>query len=396
MSTTWRIPLAELDYDEKEELAVLNVLRSRWLTLGPRVSEFEHRVAEYLGVRHAVAVANCTCALELAFRAVNQLSTENSESAPYVLVPSMTFVATANAVLAAEMIPVLADSRGPEMPWISLEQVEAFLQNHRARAVCIMHYAGFDAGCDKAREIVDRYGAWLIEDAAHAIGGKTDAGKPLGTRGDIACFSFFSNKNLATGEGGLLATNRDDVAQLARLMRSHGLTSGTTERHFSRTTGYDVVSFGHNFRCTEIVAALGLSQLEKLDRGNEHRREVYRRYMSKLAGISGVSILPPPPDASLERSAAHICVALFSSSKQRDSVKKALHDAGVQTSHHYTPIHKFTFYKEQISRGRVIALPAVNAETFSARALTLPLFPGLSPEAVDEICSIVAQAVRRD
>lgn len=388
----WKISLSDLDYDEREERAILEVIRSRWLTMGPRTAEFEQRAAEYLGVRHAVAVANCTCALEIAYRIVWHFAPPSAN--PVVLLPTMTFVATANAVLASGLKPILLDSSSPEKPWLSLEQTRRALEEFRPVAVCAMHYAGVDAGAEVLRQEAERTGAWLVEDAAHAIGGRCfTSPRALGTVGHIGCYSFFSNKNLATGEGGLLVTEDEEVARVARLMRSHGLSAGTSERHWARTTDYDVLCFGHNYRPTEMMAALASVQLAKLETSNARRRQLLLHYRKELKAEAVEFVGPSAASGLMDRSAAHLAVAVFRSREQRDAVRCALHRAGVQTSHHYRPIHCFTYYRAAIERGDVISLPCPHAEAFAERALTLPLHPRLDEDQVSEICSLIRTAM---
>ncbi len=391
-SGAWRIPLSDLDYGEEEERAVLEVVRSRWLTMGPKTAEFEARLAEYLGVRHVVAVSSCTAALEIAFTLVYH----NAPPAHrFVAAPTLSFVATTNAIVAAGMSPLLVDSTSPTDPRMSLEQAYDVVRRGGLAALCTMHYAGFDAFAHELRELADRAGIYLVEDAAHALGGVSQKGKKLGTVGHIGCFSFFSNKNLAVGEGGALVTHDDELARMARLLRSHGLTSGTAERHFARTSAYDVVVLGHNMRWNELGAALGLVQLSKLDANNERRRELYRRYREKLASAEGIELLFGR-DEQLARSAAHICVVVCKSSAIRDRLRASLHEAGIQTSHHYAPIHTFSAYRRARAEGKISVPPAPNAEDFAQRALTLPLYPGLSNEAVDEICDLICAFLDAD
>ncbi len=392
MSTIWRIPLCDLEYDEAEEQAVLEVLRSKWLTMGPRTSEFEERFAAYLGVRHVVAVANCTAALELAFKIAFQNAPPKRRT---IVLPTMTFVATVNAAVAAGLKPILIDSRDLDDPRMDPATALEACSEYGSGGLCIVHYAGVDAGAEELMNAAQAAGISLIEDAAHAIGGVTASGRKLGTLGRMGCFSFFSNKNLATGEGGALVTDDDDVARAARLLRSHGLTSGTSERHFVRVGGYDVLEFGHNYRWTEIGAALGVVQLEKLDQMNARRRNLLARYAKNLEGVTGVKILFAYQPV-LSQSAAHLCVALFSTRALRDRVRDELHEHGVQTSHHYRPVHTFRAYREAIDSGTIVALPCPNAEKFSETALTLPLYPGLPESAVDEICDLIRRAMPGD
>lgn len=385
MDTPWRIPLSDLEYGEEEERAVMAAVRSKWLTMGPRTAEFETRLADYLGVRHVVAVANCTAALELAFTIVRQIDTQNRR---LIAMPTMTFVATANAAVQAGLTPVLLDSRDTVDPRLDLTAVESLLSQRQLAAICTMHYGGVDADAVRLRELADDHQIILVEDAAHAIGGRASDGRLLGSVGHIGCFSFFSNKNLATGEGGAFATNDEEFARLARLLRSHGLSAGTVERHHARTSSYDVFAIGRNYRWNEIAAALGTVQLAKLDDMNEKRRELVARYAQNLADLPDVHVLFSA-DGFLRKSAAHLCVVVFQSSMIRDAVREQLHRHGIQTSHHYRPVHSFSAYQAAIREGRVLGGSAMRAEQFAERALTLPLYPSLSPSAVDEICDLI-------
>ncbi|MBX7246173.1 MAG: DegT/DnrJ/EryC1/StrS aminotransferase family protein [Candidatus Sumerlaeaceae bacterium] len=407
----WRIPLSDLNYDEQEQQAVAEVLQSCWLTMGPRTEQFEAAMAAYLGVKHAIAVANCTCALELAYEAA--IEARGGERRR-IIVPDITFVATANAAIAAGGIPELLDVEGWDHPMLNRALTESVLDrlDGQTAVLAIVHYAGFDANSVEFRRLSNDHGIILIEDAAHATGGKTAAGRALGTTGDIGCFSFFSNKNLATGEGGLVVTNSDDFAARIRLARSHGMTTLTYDRHRDRRIGYDVVRAGHNYRCTEITAALGLVQLAKLDAANARRRELYRLYCDNLKGCDGVRVLYGQDSEAVGKSACHILPLLCRDKALRDKVREALTTAGIQSSHHYPALHSFTFYRDYLEKKIGASLPedpeqgsglpvrAVgsvapgwpNAANFAARQITLPLYPALTNSAVSEICDIVILA----
>lgn len=397
----WRIPLCDLNYDINEERAVIEVLRSKWLTMGPKTEEFEAQAAEYLGVKHAIAVANCTCALEMAyqfaFTAGSTLpdGTERRRSAQgrrrgVVLAPDITFVATANAAIASGGIPEFVDVLAPDVPFMSLASASEALLRRKGVvcAVAVMHYAGFDSNAQDFLQLAQRHDVLLVEDAAHAMGGFSSSGRRLGTIGDIGCFSFFSNKNMATGEGGLVVTNRDDAAQALRLMRSHGMTTLTYERHASKRHGYDVLAAGHNFRCTEIAAAIALEQLKKLDAANERRRQLYHAYAEQLDGLEQAMLLFANTGNRIKQGACHILPLLCRTSELRDKVRAALDEAEIQTSHHYPPLHSFTFYRKMRSGESFI-----NAIAFSSRQITLPLHPGLQEQQVSEICGVIKKAL---
>ncbi|PKO20015.1 DegT/DnrJ/EryC1/StrS aminotransferase [candidate division BRC1 bacterium HGW-BRC1-1] len=390
----WRIPLSDLNYGPEEERAVTDVLRSRWLTMGPRTEEFEARFAEYTGARHAVAVANCTCGLELVYawamcRAVEERGVCPHDP-PVFLVPDITFTATANAALVSGGRAVLVDIENADRPFLSMESCVRELRRQRGKvaAISLMHYGGTDAGAEAFRDLARREGVLLIEDAAHAAGGFSQSGRHLGTIGEAGVFSFFSNKNLATGEGGMVVTDDADLASALRRARSHGMTALTYERHAAKRHGYDVMSAGHNYRCTEITAALGIAQLAKLDAGNARRRELLRLYRDTLAGTSRV-VMAMASDEELNRSAGHIAPLICESEKLRDAIRAACDAQGIQTSHHYTPLHEFTSFAQirEACDEPPVHLP--HAEKFARREITMPLWPGMTDEQVAEICTVV-------
>lgn len=386
----WRIPLSDLNFDQREQDAVREVLESGWLTMGPRTQEFETWFASHHQAAYAVAVANCTCALELTYRYIFANSEPGCRA---VIVPDITFVATANAVISAGGVPVLCDIKSPDAPYLSLEKTEKILQTRDdIAAVALVHYAGHDAAASAFAELCDKYGVLLVEDCAHSPGALTGKLEPLGTVGFAGCFSFFSNKNLATGEGGMILTDDEDFRNRARLARNHGLTSGTWSRHVSEQPSYDVKLPGHNFRCTEITAALGLAQLAKLPESNARRRELTTLYAECLADIKSFKIVLPPEE-QFETAACHILSLLSETTALRDRVAEVLTREEIQTSHHYKPIHAFSYYAVSAETGGSNPDDFQNANSFASRQLTLPLYPGLKEEQVVEITDIIKSAV---
>jgi dTDP-4-amino-4,6-dideoxygalactose transaminase len=374
----WQIPLADLDYGPEEEEAVLGVLRSRWLTMGAVTKDFEGRFAERHGVKHAIAVSNATQALHLACVAAGLGPGDEA------IVPAMTFVATANAVRYTGAEVRFADIIGPEELNLSPAGLKATI-TPQTKAILVVHYAGYPCRMEPIREIARRYKLFLIEDAAHAPGASLN-GKMLGTWGDAGCFSFFSNKNLSTGEGGMLVTDRDDVAEKVRLLRSHGMTSLTLDRHEGRAYSYDVVGLGYNYRIDEIRSALGLAQLAKLDAGNARRKAFTHRYWE---GLSETGLGLPFLDSAGEPS-YHIMPVLLPEGVNRQAFIDALRADGIQTSIHYPPVHSFTHYRERYPD---VSLP--QTETAAARELTLPLYPGMGEEKVDRVVESVKRALGR-
>lgn len=377
----WRVPLADLDYGEEEERRVLEVLHSRWLSMGAVTQEFEREYARATGAKHALAVTNATVALHLACLALGIGVGDE------VIVPSLSFVATANAVLYTGAQVRFADIIGLNELNVSPEAIEALI-TPRTKAVIVMHYGGYPCRMVDILEIADRYKLAVIEDAAHAPGAKLN-GKSLGTWGDVGCFSFFSNKNLSTGEGGMLVTDRDDVAEKVRLLRSHGMTSLTWDRHRGHAYSYDVVDLGYNYRIDEIHSALGLSQLEKLQHNNARRAEITKHYWKSFSNLN-VS-LPfreiVEADAGIQP-AWHIFPLLLPEAVDRKQIIDSMRLCGVQTSIHYPPIHRFSYHRAQLGDQ---SLP--KTEEAAAREITLPLYPTMDVIAIDTVINSVRQAL---
>jgi len=321
----WRVPLADLNYGPEEEKAVMDVLQGRWLTMGSVAQEFEQEFAALLGVKHAVALSNATVALHLACLAFDIGPGDE------VIAPSLTFVATTNAILYTGAQVRFADVLGPRALTISPDEIEKQI-TPRTKAIMLMHYAGYPCHLEKIVEIANHNELAIIEDAAHAPGASLQ-GRSLGTWGDVGCFSFFSNKNLATGEGGMLVTNRDEIAEKVRLLRSHGMTSLTWDRHRGHAYSYDVVDLGYNYRIDEIRSALGLVQLSKLKQGNARRKIITECYWEAFDS----TCLELPFCDSVGESSYHIFPILLPKSVDRKGFIDQMRDAGIQTSIHYPP-----------------------------------------------------------
>ena len=376
------MPLADVVVSEEDIAAVTDTYRSGWLSMGPRTEEFEHAWAAYTGARHALAVANGTAALHLICMAAGLGHGDE------VIVPSMTFVATVNAVAYTGAKPVFCDIAGELCPWLAAEAVEAAI-GERTRAVMHMPYGGHPGQTERIAQLCRERGLVLLEDAAHAAGSRA-GGRHLGTFGAAGAFSFFSNKNLALGEGGMVVTDDDELAERLRLLRSHGMTTLTWDRHRGHASGYDVVSLGFNYRIDEPRAALGLARLERLDEENRRRGSIDARYRAALAEIDGVEpALAPPPGAEL---AHHLFTVLLDRRIDRDGFREALAGAGVQTSLHYPPAHRFSIYADGAPE-----LPVT--DEYAARTVTLPLFAHMTGEqlnlVVEAIAGVAAPAASR-
>jgi dTDP-4-amino-4,6-dideoxygalactose transaminase len=373
----WRIPLSDIDFDDNEAVAVQDVIKSRWLTMGKVTQEFESTFAGYIQTKHAIAVTNATAALHLACLALGIGPGDE------VIVPSLTFVATANAVRYVGATPIFADVISTDDLNISPAAISQLI-TARTRAIIVVHYAGYPCDMPEILAIAKQHGLFVIEDAAHAVGSELN-GQDLGTWGDIGCFSFFSNKNMTTGEGGMLATDRDDLAQKLGRLRSHGMTSLTWDRHKGHAWSYDVVDLGYNYRIDEIRAALGLAQLAKLEKNNECRRHLSHLYRSSLQGL-GLQI-EVPFQSHEGKTSAHIMPVLLPKGTSREQFMGFMKEQGIQTSFHYPPIHTFTAYQSDTTWN----LPVT--EEVAGREVTLPLYPALTEKDILLVTNAISQAL---
>lgn len=374
----WRIPLADVDLGPEEEAAVLDVLRRGWLSMGEVTAEFEAEFAALTGARHALAVTNCTAALHLAGLALGW------EPGDEVIVPSLTFVATANAVRYTGATPIFADIISESDFSLSAEDVAERI-TPRTKAIIVVHYAGHAADMPTIMALAERHGLAVVEDVAHAPGADLD-GRATGTWGDIGCFSFFANKNMTTGEGGMVTTNDDELAARLRLLRSHGMTSLTWDRHKGHAWSYDVVAPGYNYRIDEVRAAIGRVQLAKVTAANQRRRALDALYRELLPAV--VPELGVPYATTRGTPACHLRPVLLPEGADRRRFMDEMKARGIQTSIHYPPIHRFSYYQD-MTGGATLPL----TELVGAREVTLPLYPALTTADVESVVAAVAEAL---
>jgi dTDP-4-amino-4,6-dideoxygalactose transaminase len=359
--------------------AVRDVLQSRWLSMGPVTEEFEAAFARYLGVKHAFAVSNGTAALHIAHAVLGIGSGDE------VITPSLTFVATANSVLYCGARPVFADIAGPDDLNVAWEDIAAKV-SPRTRAITVVHYGGYPCDMQPILDLARDHDLRVVEDAAHAVGA-TYKEKMCGTIGDVGCFSFFANKNLATGEGGMVVTNDDDLAERIRVMRSHGMTTLTWDRHRGHGYSYDVTALGYNYRINEVASALGIVQLRRLAENNARRKRIAARYRKMLEGVEGIAC---PFSGKVDgESSHHIFPVVLPGDLPRAGLQAALKELGVQTSIHYPPIHLFTYYQRLLGDTSG-SLP--QTEFVGEHEMTLPLYPGMTDEEVEYVCAAIAGA----
>lgn len=373
------IPLFDLQLKDEDIAAVVEALRSGWLTMGPRIQEFEQAFAEHLGVAHAIATSSCTAALHLAYLAAGIGPGDE------VIVPSMTFVATANAAVYCGARPIFAEVVDRERPVLDPADVLEKI-TPRTKAVVAMHFGGYAAAVDELIAICAERGIALLEDAAHAPAGELH-GRPLGTWGLAGAFSFFSNKVLSVGEGGLLATEDEHVAQRVRSLRSHAMTSGSWDRHRGHADTYDVVDIGFNYRMDEPRAALALSRLGGLQEDVEKRRRLTRRYREQLRGLPGLII--PFDDADVAGAACYVMPVMLHDAGRQASVRRELRERhGVQTSILYPAAHEFSVYTE-----RYPGLSLPRTELAARSELTIPLYPHMTEAEQDRVIAGLSAAL---
>jgi dTDP-4-amino-4,6-dideoxygalactose transaminase len=372
----WEIPLADVLVDDEIVEAAREAVGSGWWSMGPRVAEFEEAFALFCGARHAFAVSSGTAALHLALLAC--------ECGPgdEVILPSLNFVAAANVVVQTGARPVFCDIRGAHELNLDPDDVEAAVTD-RTKAVLVLHYGGHPCDMEAIARTADRHGLAVIEDAAHAPGA-TWNGQACGTLGDVGCFSFFSNKNLPIGEGGMVVTDNAELADRIRLFRSHGMTTLTWDRHRGHAHAYDVVVNGLNYRLDEVRASIALVQLQRLPAANEARSRIITRYREKLARIRDLTV---PFASHPGGSAHHLAVVVLPEGSDRQAVRDVMKSDGVQTSVHYPPIHHFSVFQDRHSR------PLANTDRVANRILTLPLYAHLSNAQVDTVAQSLGQAL---
>jgi dTDP-4-amino-4,6-dideoxygalactose transaminase len=376
---TWKVPFFDLQLGEAEKRAVMEALDSNWLTTGPQIARFEEDFAKAWGVpaSQAIALTNCTAALHLA------LSALEIGPADEVICPSLTFVATANAIRYTGATPIFADIASEDDWCVDPDDIARKI-TPKTKALMVVHYAGHPCRMDEITALAETHNLKIVEDACH--GPLVEwRGQKLGTIGDVGCFSFFSNKNMTTGEGGMAIVKSEAVAEKIRTMRSHGMTKTSYERSKGGAFGYDVSLLGYNYRMDEMRAALGIEQLKGLSLSNQRRLELIAYYRKKLA--ADIPDLDYPFKKRENSTACHIFpVLLPEGGKDRADIMKALAEKGVQTSIHYRPVHTFSAYEG-------FATPLPITDKIMERILTLPLYPSLSFDQIDHVTTSLKEAL---
>ncbi len=371
------IPLFQLNFDEEEINAITETIRGKWISMGPKVMELEKIMQDMLGADHAIAVSNCTDALHLACILCGFGPGDE------VLVPSLTFAASANCIRYVGATPVFCDVAGLDDMTIDPKEIERKITLN-TKGIVVVHIAGYPADMDAIMRIAREHDLRVIEDACHGPMSVYN-GKKLGTIGDVGCFSFFSNKNISTGEGGAIVTNNAAYAERARLLRSHGMTTMSYQRASGHATKYDVVDLGYNYRMDDMRASIAVVQWGKLMKDLERRAVLRKCYVQRLSEDKRIVI---PFTNRHEFSSNYIFPTVLrnSTGEKRDAIREIMAEAGIQTSVHYPAIHKFSIYEQYTAK-----LPVT--EYVTENEITLPMYSGLTEETVQYICDKYLEAV---
>lgn len=367
----------------EEIAAAVAALESGWLSSGPRVREFEQAFAAYAGVEHAVALNSCTAALHLA------LLTAGVGPGDDVITTPLTFCATANTVVHAGATPRFADI-DPHTWNLDPVAVQAAMSD-RTRAVIPVHYAGRPVDVPAFTALGMHNGVRIIEDAAHCVEGRA-GGAAIGSTADFTCFSFYATKNLTTGEGGMLTTHSAEWAETIRRRALHGMSrDGWTRYARDGAPGYDIVTPGYKYNMPDLMAAIGLVQLQRLEDRWRRRDAIWRRYDD---GFADLPLTLPAPSAPGDRHARHLYTVLVEpeSGWTRDELAAALRSSGIMTSVHFRAVHLFTYYAERFGFKRGM-WPV--AERVSDTTLSLPLSAAMRDADVDAVIAAVRRHVLR-
>jgi perosamine synthetase len=378
MSSCSFIPFHIPDIGEEEIASVVETLRSGWLTTGPKVKKFEEEFARFVGCGHAVAVNSGTAALHLA------LDATGIKEGDEVIVPTMTFTATAEVVLYFKARPVLVDCQ-PETLNIDPAKIERAI-TPRTKAVISVDFGGQPCDYDAIFEIARRHGLRVIEDAAHALPASYK-GRKVGTFSDVTCFSFYATKTITTGEGGMATTENPEWADRMRMMSLHGISKDAWKRYTAEGSWYyEVHSPGYKYNLTDPAAALGLVQLTKCERFRDERSLIAGKYDAGFADLAELERPIVSPDREHARHLYVIQLNLDRLRIGRNEFIEGLKRKNIGTSVHFIPLHLHPFYRNALGY-KPDDFP--NATRAFERIISLPIFPGMGDERIDRVIDAV-------
>ena len=373
-----KVPLCVPSIGEEEISEVSAVLRSGWLAHGPKNAEFEKLFSEYTEVKHAIAMNSCTSALQVSIQALG-LKGE-------IIVPSFTFVASANAIVTAGCTPRFADIDYGTCN-VSPQAVEKAI-GKKTVAIMPVHFAGQACAMDEIMEMAETHGLAVIEDSAEAIGAECSC-KKTGSFGSAGCFSFYPTKNITTGEGGMLTTNNDGVAEKAKALKAHGIVSTAFERERKERPWLRQAEVaGYNFRLCDVLAAIGVAQMKKVDRMNDERRAIAKKYDRAFAGIDALDL---PVEAEKCRHVYQMYTVKVGKQIDRQAFVGKLRESGVQASVHFDPpVHLQPYYRNAGWKKSELRV----TESVAEKIVTLPIYAGMGREQSDCVVSAVENALK--
>lgn len=376
------LPYGRQQIDEADTEAIVRILQGDWLTTGPTVSEFEQAFAEFVGVREAVAVSNGTAALHAAMYALNIAPGDE------VIVPAMTFAASANCVAFQGGTPIFADV-DPETLLLDPAQLESKV-TPRTKAIIAVDYAGQSCDYDTLRTIAGRHDLALVDDACHALGGNYQ-GRPVGSLADLNTFSLHPVKPITTGEGGVITTDDPELAQRMRLFRNHGITSDHRQRETQDSWFYEMIDLGYNYRLTDIQCALGLSQLRKLPQWVIRRQKIAQQYDTAFADIPAITPLKRHENVGHAYHLYVVRLDLDQLQVDRATIFKALRAEGIGVNVHYIPVHLHPFYHQRFGVGPG---NCPTAEAAYEQIISLPIFPKMTQDDINDVITAVRKVLQ--
>jgi perosamine synthetase len=377
------IPYGRQSIDKNDIEAVVEVLRSDWLTNGPKVPEFETALAKFVGAKYAVAVCNGTAALHAAMFALGIGPGDE------VILPPMTFASTANCIVFQGGTPVFSDI-DPDTLLIDPTLIEDKITT-RTKAIIAVDYAGQPCDYDALRNIAVKNGIYLVADACHALGAR-HKDKMVGTLADMTVFSFHPVKHITTGEGGMIVTHNGELDARLRLFRNHGIATDHKQRDEQRTWFYEMLELGYNYRITDFQCALGLSQLKKLPTALENRRRIASRYDNAFASVSAIQPLTIQKHVLHAYHLYSIQLVLQKLSSTRSEIFLTLRNEGLGVNVHYIPVHLHPFYRQRF--GLKEGLCPVSEAAYK-RLITLPLFPAMTDDDVVTVIATVKKIMEK-
>ena len=377
----YSVPLIE-DDDINE---VVETLKSGWVAKGPRTIEFEKRFAEYTGAKYAIAMNSATAALHIA------LIAGGVKPGDEVITTPITFAATANTIIHVGATPIFVDV-DPNTFCIDANKIEEKITD-KTKAIVPVHYTGHACDMDKIRAIAEKYNLFVSEDAAHAID-TYYKGDLIGKKGDCASFSFYATKNICTGEGGMLTTNREDIAEKARVISTHGMSKAAWNRYGKGGAWrYDIEYPGHKYNMFDIQAALAKTQMNKLDFMQDRRKEIVKKYEEEFSKLDGIKL---PPEADYTTHSWHLYVTRLELDKltiDRDRFIELMAEANIGTSVHFIPVHLMSYYRETYGY-KEGDLPV--AESYFDTIVSLPLYPKMTDEDVQDVINAVTDIINEN